>query len=159
MKCGDEPVSLKSFRRTEMLNARLLSSTNVSGQTLLISSSRRRVIHQRSEQHSAACRQWPTRPPQMQCRRLAVSDRLLPRRLLIDAIPIYAHVALAGALLLDGARESSADMLRGCDPERNAKSPDHPFAVSSDAAIPDITPAGWLDFGGREFLHFSASRS
>ena len=43
-----------------------------------------RVIHQRREQHRAASRQWPPRPPQMERAGMPMPNGLLPCRLGID---------------------------------------------------------------------------
>ena len=53
---------------------------------------RRRVIHQRGEQHRPARRQRPPRPPQMQRRRMPMTDRLLPHRRRIDGIQRQRHL-------------------------------------------------------------------
>ena len=53
---------------------------------------RRRIVHQRSPQHSPTSRQRLPRPPQMQRRRMPMTDRLLPRRRLIDRIQRQRHL-------------------------------------------------------------------
>ena len=47
---------------------------------------RRRIVDHLREDHRARRRQRPPRPPQMQRRRMAVADRLLPRRRRVDGI-------------------------------------------------------------------------
>ncbi len=53
---------------------------------------RRRIIHQRREQHRPSGRQRTPRPPQMQRRRMPVADRLLPHRRRIDRIQRQRHL-------------------------------------------------------------------
>ncbi len=63
-----------------------------------------RVIHDGREDHRTACGQRPSRPPQVRRARVAVSDGLLPRRLLVDGFEgqgDFDEFALVGHVFLE----------------------------------------------------------
>src|SRR5262245_42782284 len=44
----------------------------------------RRVVDDRCKENSAARCQWPARPPEVECRRMSMPNRLLPCRFAVD---------------------------------------------------------------------------